>query len=359
MCNEGVTSCNSAVRADSHSSRRARAYQRRPARSRLPRRWLSASSAVLAIAALGGCASGGPAFKISDPAPTATPGVTLASVPPTRAAHPKATTSKQSKTAGKPSPTASGARTGADPAPTTADPATSAATGGGSTAGCVTSAQKGACGPYTYPAIEGASQSPTVGQNVWAPISGWQQTLYASNPGSWSVAVNGPAGNTAVVSYPNTGASYGEKPLSSFHSIVSSFAESMPHNSGTSGWAAFDLWFNNWNDEVMIQHDFTDNGACGAVATHTFGGSNGVPAQTWHLCVFGSERVWKLGTDDNHLQDEQSGSVDILSMVTWMENNGYLPRNSTVTDLSYGFEICSTGGKPENWSVSRFSISAS
>jgi hypothetical protein len=223
---------------------------------------------------------------------------------------------------------------------------------------CTTSSLKGACGPYSYEAFEEATQGPTVGQDIWNPISGWRQTLHAMSPADWSVTATGPAGNTAVVSYPNTGAGYGEKPLSSFHSLTSSFAETMPHNSSTSGWAAYDLWFNNWHDEVMIQYDFTGNGPCNSVVTHTFGGSNGVPAQSWHLCVFGSERVWKLGTNDAHLKNEASGSVDILAMLTWMENHGYLPQHSTVTDLSMGFEICSTGGKPETFAVSRFSISA-
>jgi hypothetical protein len=206
--------------------------------------------------------------------------------------------------------------------------------------------------------MQGAAAQPTVGQDVWAAIPGWAQTLSANNPGSWSVTANMPAGNTAVVSYPNTGASYGEKPLSSFTSITSSFDETMPHNSSTSGWAGYDLWFNNWNDEVMILHDFTSAGPCDAAATHVFGGSNGVPAQTWHMCDFGSEKVWKLGTDDNHLQNESSGSVDIMAMITWMENNGYLPKNSTITDLSMGFEICSTGSKPATFSVNQFSITA-
>lgn len=303
------------------------------------REWLFVSSAFGMTVALAGCGAGQTTEKpvtahvaSLDPNPSTSP--QLAHVP-----SPKPTT-------------ASPGRTSAGQGPANSLPPVT--TGNA----CVTSALKGSCGPYTYPQMEGTSQDPTVGQNVWSPIHGWQQTLHANNPGNWYATVNGPAGNTAVVSYPNTGASYGEKPLSGFHSITSSFTESMPHNSGTSGWAAYDLWFNNWNDEVMIQHDFTNNGPCDAVATHTFGGSNGVPAQSWHLCVFGSERVWKLGTNDSHLLSERSGSVDILSMLTWMENNGYLPRNSTVTDLSYGFEVCSTGGKSEAFTVSRFSISA-
>ena len=50
---------------------------------------------------------------------------------------------------------------------------------------CVTSAAKGSCGPYLYPAITGSDGSnTTVGQDVWNPISGWSQTLYATNPGT-------------------------------------------------------------------------------------------------------------------------------------------------------------------------------
>lgn len=189
---------------------------------------------------------------------------------------------------------------------------------------------------------------------MWNPISGWQQALSATNPGDWHVTANMPAGNTAVVSYPNTGASYGEQPLSKFKTIVSSFSENMNATAGTSAWATYDLWFNNWGNEVMIQHDFAGNGPCSFVATASFGGSDGVPVQSWGLCKYGSELIWKLTSGS-----EQTGSVDILSMVTWLETHGYMASNSTITDLSYGFEICSTGGKNENFQVNSFSISAS
>jgi hypothetical protein len=188
---------------------------------------------------------------------------------------------------------------------------------------------------------------------VWAPISGWQQSLSAVGPGDWSATANMPAGNTAVVSFPNTGAGYGEQPVSKFKTITSSFSENMNATSKTSAWAAYDLWFNNWGNEVMIQHDFANNGACPFLATQSFGGSGGVPVQTWGLCKYGSELIWKLTTGS-----EQTGSVDILSMVTWLESHGYMPSASTITALSYGFEICSTGGQNETFHVNSFSISA-
>ena len=75
--------------------------------------------------------------------------------------------------------------------------------------------------------------------------------------------------------------------------------------------------------------------------------------QLWSLCKYGSELIWQLSG-----HGERSGSVNILAMLTWLVSHGYLPKESGLTDISYGFEICSTGGRPERFSVSRFSISA-
>jgi hypothetical protein len=222
------------------------------------------------------------------------------------------------------------------------------------TATCTTSAAQGECGPFIYPQIEGTGQDPVVGNNVWNPISGWQETLYANSPADWYVTANMPAGNTGVVSYPSIGATYNNDPLSSFLEMYSSFSENMNATSGTSAWAAYDIWLNNGNNEVMIQHDFANAGPCTAAASATFGGSGGVPVQNWDLCQFGSELVWKL-TGGN----EQSGGVDILSMLTWLENKGYLPQDSTLGLIGYGWEICSTGGVNENFQVSSFSITTS
>ena len=188
---------------------------------------------------------------------------------------------------------------------------------------------------------------------MWNPISGWSQTLHATNPGDWYVTANMPKGNTAVVSFPNVGQTYPETPLTNFSSVYSSFSEKMNATSGTSAWAAYDIWLNKWGNEVMIQHDFAGNGACPTKATATFGGSGGVPVQSWQLCQYGSELIWKLNGGS-----EQSGSVDVLAMLQWLESHGYLPSSSTLTDISYGWEICSTGGQPETFTNSGFTLTA-
>ena len=237
----------------------------------------------------------------------------------------------------------------------------SPANGSGPSWACVTSAQDGHCPFGADPQITGASSDPWVDQNVWSPIPGWQQTLFANGPGDWQVVANMPAGNTGVVSYPNTGV-YLSGTVDSYSQITSSFSETMNINSQTSAWAMYDLWFNNWTDEVMIQYDFANNGDCTPVATASFGGSNGVPVQNWHLCdLGGGTLVWKLGSGEGAAkQSEQSGSIDILAMIQWLESHGgYLPTGSTWTALSDGWEIASTGGQNETFNLSSYSVTAS
>lgn len=237
---------------------------------------------------------------------------------------------------------------------------------------CTTSAAKGRCGPYDdYPQITRTTSSTYVGNNVWNPVPGWRQTLYATDPGNWQVTANILAGNTAVVSYPSIGANYGQitdlpTPLTNYSSIYSSFSETMNATAKTSAWAGYDIWLGAddcspaastcTSHEVMIQHDFANNGACTTLATAAFGGSGGVPVQLWHLCKYGSELIWKLGADEQHKVSEQSGSVDILSMLTWLVNHEYLPAGTGLWLIGYGWEICSTGGANENFLVNSYSI---
>ena len=62
----------------------------------------------------------------------------------------------------------------------------------------------------------------------------------------------------------------------------------VPAQSQTAAHAMFDLWFNNWSYEVMVQYDFSNDGPCQGSWPQvkknvTFGGNNGVPTQAWHL----------------------------------------------------------------------------
>jgi hypothetical protein len=297
-------------------------------------RWLATSVGFCALTALAGCHNV-PAAEQALPSTVGKP-VMITSA-----------TARVPSSASRTSPAAAKAATGGNTHFSTSPSSsgTSAAAGNG-TAACVTSAAQFNCGPFNYPQIEGVSWNPTVGNNVWNPISGWQQTLYANNPGNWSVVANMPAGNTGVVSYPSSSANFNNKPLSSFQEMYSSFSETMNATSQTNAWATYDIWLANSGTayEIMIQHDFSNNGACGPDATATFDG------QSWYMCSLGSMIAWKLPNS------EQTGTVNILAMLTWLEDHGYISKSSELRSIGYGWEIASTGGRPETFTVNNYSI---
>jgi hypothetical protein len=202
-----------------------------------------------------------------------------------------------------------------------------------------------------------------VGQDVFNPITGWHQTLYANNPGDWQVVANMPSGNTAVVSYPSVGqnssGSGTDQAITAYTQITSTFTENMHATADTNAEAAYDVWTAN-GEETMIQFDFSAlRPRCSAgagdpvLATVAFIEPGTTTSQAWDFCEYGTERIWQL-----HGGSEQSGAVDILAMLMWEINHGYLPTNAQLGLTGFGFEICSTGGASETFTVSRFSLTA-
>jgi uncharacterized membrane protein len=248
----------------------------------------------------------------------------------------------------------------------------------------------------TYPAdTENAIEQTDVDQDVFgSDIT--SQTLYSTNPGDWYVTANLPTGNESVESFPDVWQQYNGEEVDSFTSLIGSFSETVPDRvSNPNTWVqgdsgnpniatdiGFDTWYNvpsGMPNEVMIQHDMINRGGqCGPIqATVTFGGgSNGVPQNTWVLCIYGTEMIWQIqqpsGSSDPNF-GFQTGSVDIKAMIDWLEThdnpnppsgatyNTWLPSNVafTSTGISYGFELCSTGGVNENFEVNSFSVTES
>jgi hypothetical protein len=244
---------------------------------------------------------------------------------------------------------------------------------GQSTNRCVTEAPVGICGPYLYPQVTGSN-----GYNVNIQNDFWNykqappessQTLYAKDPGNWYVKANFPLGNTAIETYPDSDAIYNNTHplLDSYTYIYGSFAENMHPVHGTDAEAAWDIWLNNYANEVMIWNNVVNRGEWAGcanlppLATEQFGGSNGVPVQTWYLFKCGSsELVWQLaGTGPGEGTGITSGSTDIYNMLIYLEDQGFLPAATFFNQIEYGFEIASTGSKQEKFEVTGWTITAS
>jgi hypothetical protein len=234
---------------------------------------------------------------------------------------------------------------------------------GASRAACVTTADNGSCGPYDYPGITDSNGSNTfVLQDVWHPIGGASQTLTAYSPGDWSVVADMPASNTAVVAYPDvqqifTTTRNTPDSLSNFSAITSSFTESMPR--GGDNEAAYDIWTGdaangNYSEEIMIWVDDhrTTTPLGTDLRTATFG------RQTFK--VWDTVAKDRTGTISFLLNgNETSGTVDILSMLDYLVRNGYIPSDSGLNQIDFGWEICSTRGVPERFTMSRYELKSS
>jgi hypothetical protein len=239
---------------------------------------------------------------------------------------------------------------------------------------CVTSSPSGNCGPYSYSGIVSSNGYDTyVANNCWADPS-CKQTVTAHGPGDWSVTGTEPAGNTGVKTYPDVSqltndwcpadnqwstCTTGENvPVSSLSSLTSTYSESMPHNAGTDAEAGYDIW-TNYSSDIMIWVDNVNRGTGGAakIGTAVIGGQDFTVYQyggTGGEIIFSLDGSGGTGTFAN----QQSGTVDILGALDWVQSNGYAS-DLSISQIDFGWEICSTGGAPETFSLSQYGIKAS
>ena len=245
---------------------------------------------------------------------------------------------------------------------------------------CVTSSPKGTCGYYTTASTITMSAGNTyAANNCWGdPSCG--QTLRSNSAGDWQVTSTEPAGNTSVRTGPelqqqtnnwcaaeNTwqnltkdgcgGKPLSNVPISALHSFTSTYRESMPHNSQTVAEAAYDIW-TNYKTDIMIWLDNVNRAAGGATQI----GTAAISGQKFTVYRFGGtggEIIFSLdgagGTQT--FAQQPNGSVDILGVLDWVQSHGYAS-NMTVSLIDFTFEICSTGGTPETFGVSSYSVTA-
>jgi hypothetical protein len=226
-------------------------------------------------------------------------------------------------------------------------------------AACVTSAGNGNCGPYGYRPISNSNGYTTyVANNMWGCGNGscGPQTLTAYHPGNWFVMSTQASGNTAVLTYPNvqqvfTKTTDTDPAISAFTAITSDFTETMNPQAGTDAEAAYDLWLSHTSgpDEIMIWVDNVGRGSGGAQRI----GDAMIAGQAFTVYQYrGGEVIFSLN------KNERSGTVDILGVLKWLQSHGLASTGAQLGQVDFGFEICSTGGKPEKFAVSRYTLTS-
>jgi hypothetical protein len=175
------------------------------------------------------------------------------------------------------------------------------------------------------------------------------QTLWVNSAESWGLYATQPD-TPNVKSYSNIGVNL-HVPLDSLSSATSTFHETNPV--GGAWESAYDIWLNGTGIEVMAW-------------TYVSGGVRplGYPVST--VTLAGS--TWTLYTGDNGHNptysfvrngNETSGTVDLLSLLKYLEKTGGYFSDPVLSSIQYGWEITGTDGVQKDFTMNEYSASTS
>jgi hypothetical protein len=192
-----------------------------------------------------------------------------------------------------------------------------------------------------------------VSNNMWNASSySVTQTLHACSHSDWYVTatMNNDSGDGAVKTYPNSQRDFNDAQISSLNSVTSTFAETSPRVGIYED--AYDIWLNglatSGSTEVMI---WTQNN--GQTPSGSDQGSVTFDGRTY--------TVWKAGSYIAFVANANfsSGTVNLLGFFQWIIGKGWIPADSTLSQVCYGAELVSTNGVPATFTFSDYSVNAS
>jgi hypothetical protein len=236
---------------------------------------------------------------------------------------------------------------------------------------CVVSGPTDNCGAYNFDDIVNSNGFNTyVANNCWADPD-CKQTISANSPADWQVVSEQPEGNTAVRTYPNIQQLFNNwcgrgqwdgcpnptgTPISALSGLEFGYELTMPsEDTGTIAQAAYDIWTSDpVHSELMIWVDNANRGSGGAefVASHTT-----TDGQEWSLYLYGGSLViWSLGARGTFAQQASMTDVPVHELLAYLVDHGYQRADSLVEIIEFGWEICSTGGRPQTFAIEDYSI---
>lgn len=186
----------------------------------------------------------------------------------------------------------------------------------------------------------------TVYNNEWNTSEAGPQTIWAYSYKHWGVESR-QANTTSVKTYPSVQKTYSNRSFRSLHTLASHFNEHMPTGRAFIGEAAYDVWLNNYNIEVMMWVDNHGQRPAGRVIATAK--------------IFGQKfQVWASG---NNLfsftlsgRHETRGEAHLLSALHWLANHGHIKRSDTLTQVDFGWEICNTHRTPLDFTMTNYSL---
>jgi len=218
-------------------------------------------------------------------------------------------------------------------------------------AGAITLGAVGPAWAYAYESSgQWASYSTggyTIYNDEWGSGHG-TETLWVNSATNWGVFSTQP-NTSGVKSYPDEAKSV-NRSLNSLGHVTSSFSESIPSSGNFE--SAYDIWLNGSGIEVMVWT--STHGNVGPLGSNT--GNLTIDGNTWAVYAGsnGSNPTYSFKRTSN----ENSGSVNLLDLLKWLQNTRHYYNNPTLSQVQYGFEISGTNNTRETFAVTNYSVSA-
>ncbi len=188
-------------------------------------------------------------------------------------------------------------------------------------------------------------------------VTGYQvsQTMYICNYNNWYVVANTTdTGDGAIKTYPNVHEDFNEKPISSFNTITSSYADQPPSVGDYD--VAYDIWVNgvatSGSTEVMIWTQALASQAS-AINGYQSIGTTTIDGVTYNVHENGNGYIALQAVPYN-----TSGTVDLKAVFNYLISKNIFPATSTLGQIDYGVEIDSTNGTNQTFKFTNFSITA-
>lgn len=190
---------------------------------------------------------------------------------------------------------------------------------------------------------------------MWSGDAG-PQTIYACAWNNWYIISDQPGTGTddGVKTYPDT-QKHVNIPLNTMTTINSSWNVSTPSAGGAvpangKQWnAAYDLWLDDWDYEVMVWTNWTANWQ------YWYGQYNGVDVTidgvVYHAYHNSSGGMWFIRKDVTN-----TGSVDLAAILRWAVSQGWLQNTTVLNEIEYGFEVLYTG-TPTRFDLLNYTLS--
>jgi len=206
--------------------------------------------------------------------------------------------------------------------------------------------------------IAGSNDSgAVVRQEVWNPDASalTKQFTEVWAPNKWRTTINAAADNTAVNSYPDvsslvTTVDNTPVPFVNYAAINSSWSVDCHETAETNAQAAYDIWLNDFDLELMIWVD-----------TH---GPDRIPAGSdTGIDVTFAGVVYRLWAESDNSTisfvrktNARTGSIDIRAVIQYLIDQKRYPASVGINMFCFGFETPSTGGIDEVFEVLDYTL---